>query len=627
MRRRTVRKSAHVSREEALTLPRHAGPASMLFKKWQRVSKAALVQVKEDAAQLKAACADSDMCMVLGMYDGPMNRFTDGFQNLHYLTECRRLGAPSINGFVFGMTFLRKGYKTFAVLKSTRAPGADNLMYEYRVGLFLNTKLRQLPNFVATYAAFAYTSAESWRTMAAAHLTQTALTPDQVRGALRSVPFDMQMGCRDDDDEHAAQGVHVAILVQNLPKPTSLKDLLDQGADLSFVGNILPILFQVYFALDALQDVFTHYDLHPGNVLLYEPGAGQRHVEFVYHTRSGKPLRFRSRYIAKIIDYGRSFFRDVATGESSRRLQQSVPAHCDGLWSYAHTVRSSALAGGRAVQDDVGDGLAGGAVKKQRAKKKRAGKERPKELTPADQFFIDSDSRNHSHDLRLLHETRDKVMAAVVAFRKNHNLSARDEKALTSPVEALCTAGDLYVHKYGTPEVESCSAGVQNGPKICTVADAAALAELCLRKQAPLASRMCFDSPLLGTLSVYHSGANFEWAATGLADDAAIVPPVRRSVRLRAKDATAGHGAKPEARHSAKPDAGHGAKARHSAKPNAGLGANPKAGLGANPKARRSSKANGQGRAKTNGRPIQGRAKDRRNRTKRRAAPRSRNRR
>ncbi len=509
MSRRTLENTAPISD----TMPgpvssRHAAPASAL--KWQRASKAALVQVKEDATRLKAACPDSDMCVVLGMYDSPMSRFTDGFQNLHYLAQCRRLGAPSSNGFVFGMTFLRKGYKTYAVLKSSRDLGSDNLMYEYRIGLFLNTKLRHLPNFVATYAAFTYTSADAWQTMVAAHEKNTALSPDQVRSALRSVPFDMEMGCRD-DHTYAPQSVRVAILVQNLPAPLSLQQLLDrrETADLTVVANLLPVLFQVYFALDTLRDEYTHYDLHANNVLLYEPSAG-RHVAFVYHLRSGETLRFRSRYIAKIIDYGRSFFKDAATDDSSKKIQQSVPAPCGGLWSFAHYLRRRAYfnPGQEDGSDDDSDDSAYGLFARSASANKP---------TVADRFYIDSDNRNHSHDLRLLRQTQADIMAAVNDFRGCTALSDNDAMALTLPVGKLCSAGVQFASRHGTPESESCSEGLADGTTICTVTDAAALLRRCLQKQAPVAYRLCFDTPLLGTLTVHESGANFEWDPAGLA--------------------------------------------------------------------------------------------------------------
>lgn len=84
---------------------------------------------------------------------------------------------------------------------------------------------------------------------------------------------------------------------------------------LEFVSEeLLYVLFQVYFSLFALGHFFTHYDLHTDNVLLYEPVKG-KYIEYHYHVQydtTGKEIdvRFKSRYIAKIIDYGRSYFEN-----------------------------------------------------------------------------------------------------------------------------------------------------------------------------------------------------------------------------------------------------------------------------------------------------------------------------
>ena len=52
---------------------------------------------------------------------------------------------------------------------------------------------------------------------------------------------------------------------------------------------------------------FTHYDLHQDNVLLYEPASG-KYIQYHYHQSDGSVVEFKSPYIAKVIDYGRSYF-------------------------------------------------------------------------------------------------------------------------------------------------------------------------------------------------------------------------------------------------------------------------------------------------------------------------------
>jgi hypothetical protein len=72
----------------------------------------------------------------------------------------------------------------------------------------------------------------------------------------------------------------------------------------------LNILYQVYFPLTILKDVYTHYDLHANNVFLYKPYEGNKYIQMRYHLLSGRIIEFPSEYIVKIIDYGRNYFNN-----------------------------------------------------------------------------------------------------------------------------------------------------------------------------------------------------------------------------------------------------------------------------------------------------------------------------
>lgn len=95
-----------------------------------------------------------------------------------------------------------------------------------------------------------------------------------------------------------------AVLIQHLKDAKTLNSMLSNK---KFVKNdLLYILFQVYMTLSSLSNVFTHYDLHTNNVLVYEPVVGS-YIEYHYYIGS-ETIIFKSRYIAKIIDYGRCYF-------------------------------------------------------------------------------------------------------------------------------------------------------------------------------------------------------------------------------------------------------------------------------------------------------------------------------
>ena len=71
------------------------------------------------------------------------------------------------------------------------------------------------------------------------------------------------------------------------------------------------VLFQIYGPLYALKDLYMHRDLHSGNVMikkLVQP------IQFTYHYGTldqEHTVTFTSKYLVKLIDYGRGYIREV----------------------------------------------------------------------------------------------------------------------------------------------------------------------------------------------------------------------------------------------------------------------------------------------------------------------------
>ena len=258
---------------------------------------------KRKAEFLKAVCDDSGVCIALGTNRKKIIDFFDGFTNFENVKPpIQAIGKPSSNGFVKSITYEKNGYISEAVLKSSVKTNADNLAYEYLVGLFLNDKCKQYPCFLETYGLFYYKTPEQWK-----HAMETkTITTNVLKDSLEQQHNEL------DFNRMCNSAKYGAILIQHLSGVHSIGDLIfksDRIVSVNFyITDLLPVLYQIYFPLSQMTTEFTHYDLHEDNVLLYEPAAG-KYIQYHYHHKDGTVVEFKSPYIVKIIDYGRSYFR------------------------------------------------------------------------------------------------------------------------------------------------------------------------------------------------------------------------------------------------------------------------------------------------------------------------------
>jgi len=251
---------------------------------------------------LKTICSEAGLCIAFGIESLKIKEFFRNF-SFDLVDKVKRIGVPSANGFVNEVRYAKRGYNAYAVLKSSASYGADNLMYEYRVGQYLNKMSFVFPCFLETYGLFKYNSHADWY-----HMYSTKeVTPSVFRRSLEPQPFDLAVGCE--------KSRHIAVLIQHIRGCQTVKEWLTEQT----FQHILPILFQVYYPLYHMRKNFTHYDLHTENVVLYEPSPG-KYIQYHYHTEKGV-ITFKSPYIAKIIDYGRAYFKD---GEDSKTIYDQV---------------------------------------------------------------------------------------------------------------------------------------------------------------------------------------------------------------------------------------------------------------------------------------------------------------
>lgn len=246
-----------------------------------------------------------------------IKKFFENFDLLYATDTVKRIGGESKNGFVKEITFTKNGYSASAVLKSSFTATADtvpdNLMYEYRVGLFLNKMSLLYPCFLETYNLYSYESQDYQTTVESVFQKNNTIDSEVLKGYLRPQNYNLKFAC--------TNPTQTCILIQHLKNAVSAYDFVASG-NVNLIYDVLTMLYQIYFVLNAMKDIFTHYDLHTGNVLLYEPSP-DKYVH--YHYKHGDSIRsFKSIYVVKIIDYGRCYFKD--TNESSYDIRKALCA-------------------------------------------------------------------------------------------------------------------------------------------------------------------------------------------------------------------------------------------------------------------------------------------------------------
>jgi len=258
---------------------------------------------------LTQVCVDPVSCLATGTRVKEINDFFD-FQNLRQigLNQIKRIGSSesSNNASVYCLRYTKRvgdaDYIAYAVLKTTKDNAADNLTYEYVMGLYVNQLMQQhFPCFVQTYGLYRYESAEA--------KGRSRVTP--LEGLRRVHTPDIRESCRRNDRQ--------CLLVQYLRSPEA-RVLGDYTFTRQFVDELPKILYQAYAVLAFLVDDFTHYDMHSNNVMIYEM---REPLQFHYGSFS-----FCCKYLTKIIDYGRAF------GKDSRELKRTVCAECSDCGSH-----------------------------------------------------------------------------------------------------------------------------------------------------------------------------------------------------------------------------------------------------------------------------------------------------
>ena len=259
--------------------------------------------------QLKTICPSSGDCISFGRHVNEINDYFD-FTTFAHVTNLELLGTSSANGFIHKLTYKKNNYSAYAILKASQRPSADNILYEYLVGMYINKVMLRFPCFIQTYGLFSYQQ-----------LIPNVSAKEQLQ-SLRPETFDFHKSC--------TAPTELSILIQHVPAKYSLYAIVKKLNYISAFG-LNHILFILYHTLSSLSASFTHYDLHSENVILYIPDI-TKCIQYVYHFEDGSQISFKNACVPKIIDYGRCYFN---TGQySSNDVYHEVCKQCDSCGKY-----------------------------------------------------------------------------------------------------------------------------------------------------------------------------------------------------------------------------------------------------------------------------------------------------
>jgi hypothetical protein len=265
---------------------------------------------------LNTICSDSGSCIALGTNSDKIKKFFNGFTDFSYLSTLKKIGKNSVNGAVYELKYLHRDYNSYAIIKLNSSLGSDSLLYEYFVGKRLNHYGKYFPNFLETYGSYTVTP-DTWNNVMTSSITIPELQKDFKLNTKSEVS---QLAENCNYQYHKI----FAIMIQHLNLKKDESTLDDCMKLPRFVKHdLLYTLFQIYTTLSVLADVYTHYDLHSDNVLMYVPDD-DKYIEYYYHYPGGKVVTFKSKYIVKIIDYGRNYVHVDGIPEDSASFYQKL---------------------------------------------------------------------------------------------------------------------------------------------------------------------------------------------------------------------------------------------------------------------------------------------------------------
>jgi serine/threonine protein kinase len=273
----------------------------------------------------KIKCQNSGECLLFGLEAEELLSFFSNFnldmnqEEANTVITLKKLPVNSANGIVAEVKFTKtvetkvsetfsdvEQFDAFALLKTPLSLKADNLWYEYLVGLKVNPWALIFPSLTMTYGMYLNIPLAGYLKGQATRFT--------FKGKVVENPRDITQSCFDNNSQH------LCLLTQYFEHTVPLsRHRNNSHPDLWYM------YFQIYYTLYYLGKLrFIHNDLHSNNVLVVRL---PKPMKFVYDMvmQDGKKFQFEfyCQHLVKIIDYGRSKV-SVLTNEQMQRRKTEL---------------------------------------------------------------------------------------------------------------------------------------------------------------------------------------------------------------------------------------------------------------------------------------------------------------
>lgn len=260
------------------------------------------------------------------------------------LNNVKRIGGISANGTIYKFTDIEHNtidIQQDYIMKTSQNAFSDNLLYEYAVGIYLNSLKNKYDCFVQTYDLYLLedNSLNEFKTLDNSNTKET-LNVDIVAKNL-DLPV-MELLFTGDFKKDAKDNRYLDQDIEHhmCDKNTNfalVQEYIEDGKNFLsyFVGeentgkikykslDFYLILYQIYKPLCELQSTFSHNDLHMNNIMIKELKVAK--TIKIDKIDEIDEIEYTCQYQPYIIDYGRCFFEtNLENVKDSKKFWDSI---------------------------------------------------------------------------------------------------------------------------------------------------------------------------------------------------------------------------------------------------------------------------------------------------------------